>query len=194
MKFLPGILILLLLFLPLPLAHTQTLNVKDLTSTQQMIFNRERLAVAVNDIPYVFLIEGSGSGGVIREVSFYQGFNTISESLFYLIAGYETEADIANEHAIVNRNLSIAGWTLFGASAVGLIGMLAMLVDDSDILSSEWDRRFTGWTIFTLSTSLGALIPLFILIDRGDYKFNPQQAITVADQYNRILIESILRK
>lgn len=107
---------------------------------------------------------------------YYRGFGRITEPEFLLLAGYDFEAQQAQQFRTTNIILDSIG---IGLGAVGLGVMFA------NVNNFESD---TGLAIGTLIVST-SMIPLLAVIIRGDNWLPLSKAHQIAQQYNMTLRE-----
>jgi hypothetical protein len=121
---------------------------------------------------------GASTSATIRKWKGYRGFNTVSESDFYLAAGYEAEA------------LQIKRWKTTGGvlAAVGAVAYtIGMSMMFKSLESTDEDQLYQG-----AGVAIGAAIPLGIGVFRlTNKKTSVGQASISAKQYNQRLADDL---
>ncbi len=181
-------LLALALLVPLLSAQSQSLT-ESMTEKQLEEFNKSCLSVdvsiAASASPGGF---GSFSLESYRRWTGRQGFDRLTESQFYTIAGYPEEANKAKTYKTVGWSLLIAG----GAIVVGgltwtTLGMTTLDYDDPDYSTKMNTSLYGG-----IAVSLAGMIPA--IIGRARVRRNwssVEQAQMAADKYNRTLAKKI---
>jgi hypothetical protein len=169
-------------------AQSETLT-ESMTEEQLAEFNRNRLSVDVS-IVAVGLVSGIAVESH-RRWEGRQGFEQLSESQFYAIAGYPEQAEKAGIYKQGGWALLIGGGAMcVGGLAWMTFGITSLEYDDPDY-STKMNTSLYGGMVL----SLVGLLPLFIGERRVRTNWSSvQQARMVADEYNRKLAEKILSR
>ena len=171
-------------------AQSESLT-ESMTEEQLEEFNRNRLTV---DVGITTSVIGGGFGGITMESyriwTGRQGFERLSESQFYAIAGYPEQAEKAGKYKMTAWALLIGGGALLvGGLAWMTLGMTSL--DDDPEYSTKMERSLYGG----MAVSLGGLIPFWMGRNRVRKNWSSaEQAQMVADEYNRKLAEKILSR
>jgi hypothetical protein len=165
------ILILLLCLTPFNSVFSQ--SVSQLNSRDRRIFDSQKLDV---------------SSSVHRgrtKLTFYRGFDTITESEFYRIAGRTNEYREAQLHnAELESIRTIERGLNYTAAGFSVLSVMGTLMDNEDL-------------------SRGALIGSLVIVpfwlyyrismnNHGEYRFFYSNALAVANEYNQELLESFV--
>ena len=170
-------------------AQSESLT-ESMTEEQLEEFNRDRLTV---DVGITTSAVARGFGGITMESyrnwTGRQGFERLSESQFYAIAGYPEQSEEAGKYKKTGWALLIGGGALIvGGLAWMTLGMTSLDYDDPDY-STKMNRSLFGGS----ALSLGGMIPFWIGRKRVQKNWSSaEQAQMVADEYNRKLAEKIL--
>ena len=146
-------------------------------------YNRNRLV-----IQYYSGVKGSWDeeGGGFSSYSdwrFHQGFVRISEAEFLEIAGYVKESHAAAAHERLFKTRVAWAIGLLGGGGVVMLASTPTLVDDLD----------SGVVFLSIGGAimLAGLIPIVLLRLQGKHWMPLEQAYSVAEEYNRKLLESL---
>jgi hypothetical protein len=152
-----------------------------LTPEQLQEYNKQKLSLDLRGIGMGSYGANSISYSSWTKWSAYQGFNAISESKFYSIAGYEDLANLARKREKKGKTLM---WTGFGLMGGGLIVMLA----------STGSEGITGITIGG-ATALVGIVVGYWSIGINSSNMKPYGVVTgIADEYNSQLCITIKKK
>ena len=163
-------------------------RIENLTYDQERFYLQNHLSVQtsqhtdVSGLGYMNdwgLYTSFGSGDTTTEWTPYVGAREISKEDFYRITGYNDLAEAERSANDFNRNMSIAGWTLYG------VGMLAML---SSLFFMDNDSAFLG---LLCGGGLVAVAGVPLIFIKASNDVSISFAVGIADSYNRQLLESI---
>ena len=161
-----------------------------MTEEQTDEFNQSKLSV---DVGITTSATGSGFGVIslesYRRWTGRQGFNRLSESYFFEIAGYPQEAQKAAAYKQVGWTLLIGG----GAICVGGFAWMLMASSNTDYEDPDYMTKFTTALYGGMALGLGGMIPAWIGSTRLRKNWaSVEQAQIAADKYNRKLGKRIL--
>ena len=124
-------------------------------------------------------ISSYASGETTTEWIPYQGARELSKVAFFNITGYSDLAEAQRKADTFNRNMDIAGWTLYG---VGLAVMLSSLF--------FLDNEKVAYSLLGVGglVSLGGL-PLVLIETENNVSIS--FAVNIANSYNQRLLESL---
>ena len=163
-------------------------TLEGLTYEQERIYLQNQLSVQTSQhtnlsgLGYMNdwgLYTSFSEGETTTEWTPYVGAREISKEAFYEIAGYNDLAEAERSANTFNRNMTIAGWTLYG---VGLLAMLSSLF--------FLDNEAACYGLLCGGGIVAAAgIPLVFI--KADNDVSISFAVGIANSYNRKLLESL---
>lgn len=163
-------------------------TLEGLTYEQERIYLQNHLSVQTSqhtDISGVGYMNNWGlytnfsEGDTTTEWTPYVGAREISKEAFYEITGYNDLAEAERSANSFNRNMAIAGWTLYG---VGILAMLSSLF--------FLDNEAACYGLLCGGGVVAAVgVPLIFIKANNDVSIS--FAVGIANSYNKQLLESI---
>jgi hypothetical protein len=165
---------------------------EQMTPDQLQEYNRSRLYIDLS-VATTAVSRGFGAFAVESHSLWTarQGFNQLSEAVFYKIAGYPNEAKKASQYKTLGWTLLIGGGALMaGGFAWMMIGPTSADYSDPDFVS----KMYTGLIGGSVMMLVG-VIPLYIGRNRVRKNWSStEQAQIAADEYNAKQAAKILSK
>jgi len=184
--------VVLLIFMGVAPFYVQSESLTESMTEEELDeFNRNRLTV---DVGTTSTLTGGFGWSFGWSMESYErwtgrnGFDRLSESQFYAIAGYPVESQKAATYKKVGWGLAVGGGVMsFGGLLWMMLGSFNDNYDDPN-----WDTK-TAWSLYGgMALSLGGIIPLWIGSSRVRKNWSSaEQAQTVAERYNRRLAKKI---
>lgn len=149
-------------------------------------YNRKRLVIQFYSGVSGSWDEEGGGFSSYSDWRFHQGFVKISEAEFLEIAGYVNESRDAAAHERLFKTR--VGWAigLFGAGGVVMAGSILSISNRS--FSKE--SQYVGMVISS-ALLLSGIVPIVLLRLQGKHWMPLEQAYSIAEDYNRNLLESL---
>ena len=159
-------------------------------------YNRKRLSIHYFSDVSGSWTEVEGSFGSYPDWRFHQGSTEIEESEFLLIAGYAREAHEAARRENNKKRLRRDFIVVMGGSIVPLVfggGFIAAgIAEERGSFESEWFKTggYFFLALFGVAAAVGGVIGL-IWRSRDKHWMPLEQAYSIAENYNRKLMESL---